>query len=1015
MNLLDRFIERPVLATVTGLVILLLGVQAMTALTVREYPETTSSTIRIVTPYIGANAELVQGFITTPLEQTISTAEGIDYLESSSSLGISTITARLELGYDPNAAVAEILTKIQQVRNRLPQGSENSIVTISRGNNQAAMYLAFYSDVLKSSEITDYLNRAVRPRLETVSGVQQANVIGAQNIAMRLWLNPDRMAALKVTPVEVYQAIADSNFLSAVGETKGTITSIPLKADTNLQTVESFENLVIREQGDTIIRLRDVAQVELGAESYDSSIIFEGQNVAFIGVQVAPEANLLDTIAGVRKLIPEVRAQLPAGLEGIVVYDSTEAVQDSIDEVISSLVEALLIVTVVIYLFLGSFRSALVPGVAMPLAIVGAFFLMQMLGYSINLLTLLALILAIGTVVDDGIVMVENASRHLENGATPEEAARRTIRELAGSIVAMNIVVVAVFAPVGLMGGLTGSLFTEFAYTIAGATLISGILALTVSPMMCATLLKADMQKRWLADKVDRGFHLLSKGYASALRTALSLRWSVLTVGVLILGSLYFLYSAAAKELSPPEDEGFLIVSAQADPNTSLDHLELWTGVLADNVRPVEGVQYFFSLNGGRSDSGGSSSSAFGGVILKDWEKRQPTQMQLQRQLQGVASKVAGLESVVIAPPTLPGAGEGAPVQFVISPLEDPRVIHEVTQDILQKARESGVFTYIQSDLKYDKLEQRISVDRDKAAALGVNIGDLGGDLSTMLSAGYVNYFSYDGRSYRVIPQVGREHRLQAEQLLDYRVATRDGELVPLSLFVSLEDDIQPRQLKRFNQLNAATLSGVPAPGVSFDRVIAFLRKTVADSVDRNVVTDWKGQSRQYVTENTTLMVAFALAVLLMYLTLSAQYESFRDPAIMFVSIPMSLAGAMLFLALGVTSVNIYTQIGLLALIGSIIRHGILLVEFANEIQKEDGLDRHDAILKAAALRFRSILMTTLCTLVGLIPLLIASGGPGAASRFAISFTLGVGMAIGTFFTLFMVPALYTLLATRHS
>ncbi|KAA0139334.1 multidrug efflux protein [Gimesia chilikensis] len=1015
MNLLDRFIERPVLATVTGLVILLLGVQAMTALTVREYPETTSSTIRIVTPYIGANAELVQGFITTPLEQTISTAEGIDYLESSSSLGISTITARLELGYDPNAAVAEILTKIQQVRNRLPQGSENSIVTISRGNNQAAMYLAFYSDVLKSSEITDYLNRAVRPRLETVSGVQQANVIGAQNIAMRLWLNPDRMAALKVTPVEVYQAIADSNFLSAVGETKGTITSIPLKADTNLQTVESFENLVIREQGDTIIRLRDVAQVELGAESYDSSIIFEGQNVAFIGVQVAPEANLLDTIAGVRKLIPEVRAQLPAGLEGIVVYDSTEAVQDSIDEVISSLVEALLIVTVVIYLFLGSFRSALVPGVAMPLAIVGAFFLMQMLGYSINLLTLLALILAIGTVVDDGIVMVENASRHLENGATPEEAARRTIRELAGSIVAMNIVVVAVFAPVGLMGGLTGSLFTEFAYTIAGATLISGILALSVSPMMCATLLKADMQKRWLADKVDRGFHLLSKGYASALRTALGLRWSVLTVGVLILGSLYFLYSAAAKELSPPEDEGFLIVSAQADPNTSLDHLERWTGVLADNVRPVEGVQYFFSLNGGRSDSGGSGSSAFGGVILKDWEKRQPTQMQLQRQLQSVASEVAGLDSVVIAPPTLPGAGEGAPVQFVISSLEDPRVIHEVTQDILQKARESGLFTYIQSDLKYDKLEQRISVDRDKAAALGVNIGDLGGDLSTMLSAGYVNYFSYDGRSYRVIPQVGREHRLQAEQLLDYRVATRDGELVPLSLFVSLEDDIQPRQLKRFNQLNAATLSGVPAPGVSFDRVIAFLRKTVADSVDRNVVTDWKGQSRQYVTENTALMVAFALAVLLMYLTLSAQYESFRDPAIMFVSIPMSLAGAMLFLALGVNSVNIYTQIGLLALIGSIIRHGILLVEFANEIQKEDGLDRHDAILKAASLRFRSILMTTICTLVGLIPLLIASGGPGAASRFAISFTLGVGMAIGTFFTLFMVPALYTLLATRHS
>ncbi|HAH49513.1 MAG TPA: multidrug efflux protein, partial [Planctomycetaceae bacterium] len=506
MNVLDRFIERPVLATVVGLVILLLGVQAMNSLTVRQYPETTSTTIRIVTPYIGANAELVQGFITTPLEQTIATAEGIEYLESSSTLGTSTITARLELGYDPNAAVAEILTKIQQVRNRLPEGSEDSIVTISRGSDQAAMYMAFFSEVLKASEITDYLTRAVRPRLETVPGVQQAQVIGAQNIAMRLWLDPGKMASLKVTPSEVRRSIAESNFLSAVGETKGPLISIPLKADTNLRSVEAFENLVIREAGDTIIRLRDIAKVKLGAESYDSSVIFEGKNVAFIGVQVAPEANLLDTIAGVRQLIPQVKDQLPAGLEGIVVYDSTEAVQASIDEVIRSLIEALFIVTVVIYLFLGALRSALVPGIAMPLAIIGAFFLMQMLGYSVNLLTLLALILAIGTVVDDGIVMVENATRHIEEGATPEEAAKKTVRELTGSIIAMNLVVVAVFAPVGLMGGLTGSLFTEFAYTVAGATLISGILALTVSPMMCAHLLKTGMQKRWLARKVDQGF-----------------------------------------------------------------------------------------------------------------------------------------------------------------------------------------------------------------------------------------------------------------------------------------------------------------------------------------------------------------------------------------------------------------------------------------------------------------------------------------------------------------------------
>ncbi len=1014
MNIFDRFIERPVLATVIGLVVLLLGAQAMTSLTVRQYPETTSTTIRIVTPYIGANAELVQGFITTPLEQTIATAEGIEYLESSSTLGASTITARLELGYDPNAAVAEILTKIQQVRNRLPEGSEDSIVTISRGSDQAAMYLAFFSDVLKASEITDYLTRAVRPRLETVPGVQQAQVIGAQNIAMRLWLDPGKMASLKVTPSEVRRSIAESNFLSAIGETKGSLISIPLKADTNLRSVEAFENLVIREEGDTIIRVRDIAQVELGAESYDSSVIFEGKNVAFIGVQVAPEANLLDTIAGVRQLIPQVKKQLPGGLEGIVVYDSTEAVEASIDEVIRSLIEALLIVTVVIYLFLGALRSALVPGIAMPLAIIGAFFLMQMLGYSVNLLTLLALILAIGTVVDDGIVMVENATRHIEGGATPEEAAKKTVRELTGSIIAMNLVVVAVFAPVGLMGGLTGSLFTEFAYTVAGATLISGILALTVSPMMCAHLLKTGMQKRWLSRKVDQGFQALSRGYEKTLELALDARWIILAAGMCILISLYFLFGAANKELSPPEDEGFLIVSANADPNISIDHLERWTGVLEERVSQVEGVQYFFAVNGGGGNTGGGSSSAFGGVILEEWEQRDPSQIQLQQQIQMTAAQVAGLEAVVIAPPTLPGAGEGAPLQFVISSIDEPRVVYETSQTILKKARESGLFTFIQSDFKFDKLEQRIQIDRDKAAALGINISTLGVDLATMLSGGYVNYFSYDGRSYRVIPQVAREHRLQTDQLLDYRVTTRDGDLVPLSLFVSLEDEIQPRQLKRFNQLNSATLSGVPAPGVSFDQLIEFLQTTVEETVGQNVVTDWKGQSRQFVSENTSLLVAFTLAILMMYLTLSAQYESFRDPAIMFVSIPMSLAGAMLFFALGITSINIYTQIGLLALIGSIIRHGILLVEFANEIQREEGLDRRQSIEKAASLRLRSILMTTIATLVGLLPLLIVSGGPGAASRFAISFTLGVGMAIGTIFTLYMVPALYTVLATKH-
>ena len=1022
MNLLRRLIHRPVLSMVISMTIALLGIQAISRLTVRQYPETTVTTITVTTPYIGADAGLVEGFVTTPLEQAISTAEGIDYLESSSTLGTSKITARLVLGYEPNEAVAEILTKIQQVRNRLPEGSEDSIVTVSTGGNQAAMYIAFTSEVLQASEITDYLSRAVRPRIETVSGVQRAQPIGAKTIAMRVWLDPERMAALDITPTQVREAIARSNFLAAVGETKGPTLSIPLEADTNLDSVEAFEQLIVREQGGTIIRLSDVADVRLGSENYDSSVLFGDKTVVFIGVEISPEANLLDTITGVRDLFPDIKAQLPAGLEGLIVYDSTKAVEDSIDEVVWSLVQALAIVSAVIFLFLGSLRSALIPAITMPLAIVGAFFFMQALGYTINLLTLLALVLAIGTVVDDGIVMVENAMRHIENGATPKEAAERTVDEMTGSIVAMNIVVLAVFAPIGLMGGLTGSLFTEFAYTVAAATLISGIAALTLSPMMCAKLLQSRLddqsengsgsQKWFLARWVDQGFGWLSRIYSVALGYALDAKWLVLAVGVCILGSIYFLFNAARSELAPAEDEGFLVVTAQADPNSSLAQLERWTGLLSDKISAFDGVEFFFTINGG--DRAGGTSSAFGGVSLRDWEKRDVTQMELQPKLQKAAAQVAGLQSVVIAPPTLPGAGEGAPIQFVISSIDEPRVVYESAEKILRAARQSGKFAYVESDLQFDKYQQTIQIDRDKAADLGVDIATIGGDLATMLSEGYINFFSYDGRSYRVVPQVSSESRQIARQLLEYRVATDADDLVPLSSFVEITGSPQPRQLKRFNQLTAATLSGVPAPGVPLSEAIDVLREQADEQLPKNFVTDWKGVSRQFVSENTTLLLAFGLAVVLMYLTLSAQYESFRDPAVMLISVPMSLAGALLFFAAGVVTINIYTQIGLLALIGAIIRHGILLVEFAGDIQRDEGLDRRSAMEKAASLRLRSILMTTISTVTGLVPLLIASGGPGAASRFAISFTLGIGMAIGTAFTLFAVPTLYTVLATKR-
>jgi multidrug efflux pump len=1010
----DIFVKRPVLATVISLAILMLGLRSLQSLNVREYPESSSSVVTIATPYPGANAEVVKGFITTPLEQAIASAAGIDFLESTSIQGVSSIQAHLELNYNPDDAVAQILTKINQVRNQLPEASEDPAVTVSTGSSSASMYIAFTSDILAANQVTDYLIRAVRPRLESLEGVQQAQILGGKTIAMRVWLNPNKMAALAVTPAEVRESLAANNFVAAVGDTKGSTLSIKLDASTSLHSVADFERLVVRRDGDTLIRLRDVAGVELGAESYETSVFFQGKTAVFIAIEVLPTANPLNVIGRVRDLFPDIQDQLPQGIEGIIVQDNTVYIRNSINEVVWSLGEALLIVTVVIYLFLGSMRSALVPAVAMPLSLIGALLIMLLMGFSLNLLTLLALILAIGTVVDDGIVVAENAHRHIEQGDNPFHAALRTGRELAGSIVAMNIVVLAVFAPIGFMTGLTGTLFTEFAFTIAGATLISGFLALTLSPMMCAKLLKQGQQKKGPAHWIDRGFERVANWYAAALGVALDLRWVVLVVGGVILISCYFLYTAAENELAPTEDQGFLVAQATGDPNISLPQMERWTDQLDDILDSFDATEYSFVINGAGGGGAARTNNAFAGMALKDWGQREQTQMMVMPQVQRQVAGIAGLDTVVFPPPSLPGAGGGLPVQLIIGSTEEPRAIFEIAQELRRRAMASGMFQFVDSDLKFDQLQMQIDIDRPKAAAIGLDMRQLGLDLATMLSQGYVNYFSLQGRSYRVIPQVDRDFQLTPEQLTQYYVRTASGQLVPMSTVVSLEETVQPRQLLRFNQLNSATISGVPAPGVALGEAVNFLRQTADETLPQGYVTDWAGQSRQYVQENTALVTAFFLAIILVYLVLAAQYESFRDPLIMLVSVPMSIAGALLFFVLGVVTVNIYTQVGLLALIGSIIRHGILLVEFGNQVQREDGLNRRDAIQKAAAIRFRAIIMTTIATLVGMIPLLIASG-PGAESRFAIGFVLGAGLAVGTVFTLFVVPALYTVIAKERS
>jgi multidrug efflux pump len=1005
----EMFVRRPVLALVVSTAIALLGVASLGLLNVEQYPQSTAAVISVTTPYPGANAELVRGFVTVPLEQVIATADGIEFLTSQSAQSVSTINARLQLNYDVNDATAQILTRINQVRNVLPEGSEDPILTVNRGENTAYMYIAFTSDRLSPSQLNDVLTRTVAPRLETVAGVQRVLIIGAPPIAMRVWLDPERMTAHDMTASEVRAALAANNVLAPVGDTESARLAVNLAAETNLHSADNFERLVVRQGAASLVRLADVADVSLGAESYSSSVYFRGEPALALAIEVVPSANPLEVIANVRAELPALERQLPSGVDAAVVYDGTVFIERSIEELVSSLAQALAIVTVVIYLFLGSVRAALVPAVAMPLALVGSLFLMLLLGFSINLLTLLALILAIGTVVDDGIVVVENVSRHVEGGEPRRGAAIASARELATPIIAMNVVVLAVFMPVAFLSGVTGTLFIEFAYTVAGATLISGVVALTLSPMMCAHLVRAEQSRSRVARVVEAGFERVARGYDRTLEVALDRRLIVLTLGALVLAACWFLYTSAERELAPQEDQGFLAVQSAGDPNISLEGLERWSRKIEPMLEQFSAVAGSFTANG-FGGVGAAPNVAFTGISLLPWEERDASLAELQPQVQARLSSIAGLQSAVFAPPSLPGAGGGQAVQMVVGANAEPLAISEVTERLLQAARGSGAFAFIDSDLSFDRLQVTVEIDREKAATLGVEMAQIASDLATMLSAGHVNFFSADGRSYRVIPQAEPGARVEPEQLTRYRVRTATGELVPLSTFVRLRRSVQPASLARFEQLNSATLSGIPAPGVTLGEAVTTLREIAEQVLPADYSIDWQGESRQFVQEGNRLVLAFAIAVALMYLVLAAQFNSFRDPAIMLVSVPMSLAGALLFFALGFVTVNIYTQIGLLALIGSIIRHGILLVEFANNAQEIHQLDRVTAMRRSARLRLRPILMTTIATLAGMLPLLFAIG-PGAESRFAIGLVLGAGMAIGTVFTLFVVPAVYAVVA----
>jgi multidrug efflux pump len=1005
MRFTDLFIRRPVLAIVVNLIILIAGLQSIRSLTVRQFPRTDSAVVSVTTVYVGASADLVRGFITSPIERVLASADGVDYIESSSAQSVSTITVHLKLNYSTNDALTQIQAKVAEVRNDLPPEAQAPVIQVQTADAQfAAMYLGFSSKDLDQNQISDYLVRVVQPRLSAVSGVQKADILGGRTFAMRVWLKPDEMAARNLSASEVWATLAQNNSLSALGRTKGTMTSVNLVANTDLKTPEEFRQMIVRQDGNDVVRLGDIADVQLGAEDYDTEVKFNGVTATFMGIWVLPTANSLTVIRDVRKAVGELEHQLPVGMTVGIPYDSTQYIEQSIEEVLKTLTETLLIVVLVIFLFLGSIRGLIIPVIAIPVSLVGAVFLMAAAGFTINLLTLLAIVLSVGLVVDDAIVMVENIERHVHLGETPFNAAIHAARELVGPIIAMTITLAAVYTPVALQGGLTGALFREFALTLAGAVLISGIVALTLSPMMGSKLLRQGDNERGFAGFVNHQFERFRQAYMRVLAATVQQRSVMIVLWFLIVALIPPFYMFTQKELAPAEDQSVVFGIIQAAPNATLDQTKMFAQGIYDSFHRLPEAKNIFQIT--------FPSGGFAGMVTSPWNERKKSSAQLQGEVAMGFAKTPGIRGIALTPPSLPGS-DGFPVDLVIASTAEPEQLVAIANQLMGKAYQSGKFMFVDVDLKYDQPQTRVVFDRDKVRSLGVDMSEVGQDLSRMLGGNFVNRFSVQGRSYKVIPQIKRSERLTPEQLESIYVSGGNGQLVPLSTFATLETTTQPRELKRFQQLNAVRLQGVVPPGVSLDDALTFLETEARATLPPGYSIDYAGESRQLRTEGGRFLGVFFLSGILIFLVLAAQFESFRDPFVILAgSAPLALAGSLMFMFMGVTSLNIYSQVGLITLMGLIAKNGILIVEFANHLQ-EKGLDKARAVIEAAGTRLRPILMTTAATVFGHLPLVFAHG-PGAGARNSIGISLVTGMIIGTAFTLFVVPAIYTVIARAH-
>ncbi|MBZ0228219.1 MAG: efflux RND transporter permease subunit [Bauldia sp.] len=1009
MSFSDIFIRRPVLSTVLAFMILLLGFQGLFNLSVRQYPKVDETVITITTAYPGASADLVQGFITAPIAAAVATTENIDYVTSQSRPSTSIVTVQMKLGSNPDTALTEVMSKVQQVRGKLPADAKDPTIVKGTGMQFALMYLTMQNPNMTPEELTEYIKRVIRPRVSTVEGVAEVQIIGAADYSMRVWIDPIRLAARRLTAAEVLAAIKASSFLSAPGRTKNEYVAYAINMRSTLQTAEAFAAIPLTSDDGNVVYLRDVAEVELAAESTDTIVTFNGQPGTFIGIFPTPAANPLDTAAAVAAELPSIQAGLPDGMTITLVYDSTETISASIDEVFKTIAEAVAIVVLVILLFLGSFRSVLMPIVTIPLSLIGVCFVLLAMGYSINLLSLLAMVLAIGLVVDDAIVVVENIHRHMEEGKSAMQAAFTGMREIAGPVVAMTITLAAVFAPLAFTGGLTGSLFREFAVTLAGAVVISGIVALTITPMMSARVLKSGGGSGF-AGLVDRAFERIADRYERLVGGSLKYRPVTLMIVVALMSVTVFAFLKTSGELAPEEDQGAVFSLINAPRYATAAYTDLYATQIRELTKDIPELRANFQIVG----FGGATNSAIALWAFRDWADRARSQKELQTDIQGRLAKVAGVQAFVFSPPSLPGAGGGLPISVVVQATGDPGQVYAIAEQVRQKAQASGRFIVVQNSLAFDAPQVTVDVDRVRAAALDLPIGDIGTTLGLLVGGGSIAQFDRDSNSYDVIMQVPDRYRANPESLGEFFVRSVSGDMVPLSAVVSISTNASPAAIEQFNQLNSATISALPLPGVTTGDGLETIEDIARPLLPAGFFIDYSGQSRLEKEQGNTILIAFVLAVIVIYLVLAAQFESFRDPLIIMMSVPLSIFGAIVPLNLGLGTLNIYTQVGLITLIGLITKHGILLVEFANQQREAHGLSRREAIIASAKVRLRPILMTTAAMALGVVPLMIAQGA-GAAARYSMGLVIFSGILVGTMFTLFVVPMFYTFLARKDA